>query len=107
MDCRYLEPKAIAEMLRGAIAEFALICAEPTASPEALAHVECWTARWIDLVESMLWKDPSEEEAGELRDALARLREVSVLIAARGPAGRPAAVRREFGPDPEAMTAWG
>ncbi|EJW12573.1 hypothetical protein A33M_1933 [Rhodovulum sp. PH10] len=95
MDCRYLEPQEIAEMLRGAVTEIAAMCREPSATPETLAQSERWTARWIDLVAAMLWDAPPGEGSEELRTALADLREVAAMIDGRLPPRRPAITERE------------
>lgn len=86
MEGRYFEHKRIAEMLRGALAEMATLCAEQSPSTEAIEHVERWTLRWIDLVEAMIWNLPAGEDADELHDALAQLRAMAPLM--RGRAGR-------------------
>ncbi|NVO13367.1 MAG: hypothetical protein HXX10_04955 [Rhodoplanes sp.] len=74
MEGRYFEHKRIAEMLRGALAEMAALCAEQSPTTEAVDHVERWTLRWIDLVEAMIRNMPEGEDATELREALDQLR---------------------------------
>ncbi|MDC7789719.1 hypothetical protein PQJ75_19225 [Rhodoplanes sp. TEM] len=83
MEGRYFEHKKIAEMLRGALAEMAVLCAEQTPSTEAVEHVERWTLRWIDLVEAMIWNTPPGADVDELRAALAQLRAMAPAMRAR------------------------
>jgi hypothetical protein len=84
MEGRYFEHKRIAEMLRGALAEMATLCAEQSPSTETVEHVERWTLRWIDLLEAMIWNSPEGEDAAELREALAQLRAIAPQMRSRG-----------------------
>jgi hypothetical protein len=80
MEGRYFEHKRIAEMLRAALAEMAVLGAEQSPSTETVEHVERWTLRWIDLVEAMLWNLPEGDDSAELRDALVQLRAMAPLM---------------------------
>ncbi|RAI44582.1 hypothetical protein [Rhodoplanes roseus] len=91
MEGRYFEHKRIAEMLRGALAEMAVLCAQKSPTAETVEHVERWTLRWIDLVEAMIWNAPSGTATDELRDALVQLRALAPAVQARVRPDAPAA----------------
>jgi hypothetical protein len=86
MEGRYFEQKRIVEMLRGALAEMAALCAEQSPTTETVEHVERWTLRWIDLVEAMIWNAPEYGDAIELRAALVQLRGMASLMRSRAQA---------------------
>ncbi|MFD2184800.1 hypothetical protein [Rhodoplanes azumiensis] len=88
MEGRYFEQKRIAEMLRGALAEMAVLCAEQSPSTEAIEHVERWTLRWIDLVEAMIWNTPTETDVKDLHAALEKLRAMAPEMRVRADMSR-------------------